>query len=222
MKIVVLHISLVFILTACASSTPQTPSQTPQVPSQTPIAATPKPFPTPLPEIWIGDGGLISGNPCLAPCFNGVRIGETMIDQVIPILDDNRIYPCIQDTSTSVFCSNKILVEVNSSSYLVVAIGYYPNVKISIGEIILKYGEPNIIHVVPTGIPEGPTTVILLLFDELGMRIRLPTIDGREYKLSASSKVELVNYFDEVLYQEMRQNLFSQPWNGYGAYYPKE
>src|SRR5688572_30285379 len=41
--------------------------------------------------INIGDGGVISGVPCSAPCVFGIRTGETPFDQVLPTLEKNGI-----------------------------------------------------------------------------------------------------------------------------------
>lgn len=170
----------------------------------------------------IGDGGLISEQPCNAPCFFGIRIGETRLEQVIPTLEESGIVTCKQDVELRILCGNNILIGTNESTTFVDRIGYEPSNTIFLRDVIAKYGSPELVHVIPTGIPEAPTTDTLLFFDEWEMRIRLPTVDGMNYIVSGSSEVELVNYFDETLYNELRQNVYSQPWGGYATYQPKE
>jgi hypothetical protein len=144
-----------------------------------------------------------------------------MLDQVIPTLENNGIFSCKQDVGRKVICGNSIIVGVNKSTDIVNSIGYYPDDVVKIDAILQKYGPPDVVHVIPTGIPEGPTTAILLFFDKLKMRIELPESQGTNYAVSASSKVELINYFDDILYSEMTENIFSQPWKGYGVYQPE-
>ena len=54
-------------------------------------------------DIDIGDGGLLSGLPCSSPCTFGIRIGETQLEQVIPILEKNGISRCWTEPSVSWF-----------------------------------------------------------------------------------------------------------------------
>src|SRR5678816_35815 len=52
-------------------------------------------------DIDIGDGGLLSGLPCPSPCAFGIHIGETQLDQVIPVLENNSITRCWTEPSIS-------------------------------------------------------------------------------------------------------------------------
>src|SRR5258708_7719585 len=61
--------------------------------------------PTPRVAFDIGDGGLISRQPCAPPCFFGIHVGETSFDQAIPILETNNIHPCNQE-GINIFCKN--------------------------------------------------------------------------------------------------------------------
>lgn len=187
-----------------------------ELPTQIPVTPTLTPPPTIEDVPLIGDGGLISGKPCASPCFFGVRVGETQFDQAISILESNDIYPCYQESPSIIVCGDSIIIGGSQSTALVDSIGYYPNMDISIGELILKYGSPNTLHVIPSGIPEAPTTAILLFFDALKMRVHLPEVDATEYAVSNLSKVEYIDFFDESLYSELTVNMFSQTWDGYG------
>jgi len=196
-------ILLLLVLTAC--TTFQTGVQT-----RVPIAPAETPFPLAVPTPFIGDGGMITGQPCALPCFFGIHIGGTSLEQVILILEDNGISSYSQDEEPKILCRNRIVVGVNKSTFIVDSIGYYPNITITVEEIILKHGAPDAIQVIPTSIPEAPKTAILLMFDELRMRIIPPEIDGREYFISGSTEIESVNYFDETLYAETNDSTFSQ------------
>ena len=54
--------------------------------------------------INIGDGGIISGVPCSAPCVFGIRAGETQFDQVMPTLEKNGIASSVCFTDPNVSC----------------------------------------------------------------------------------------------------------------------
>lgn len=206
-------ILFLMILVSCTTQKTELPTQISVTPTLTPL-------PTVEDVRSIGDGGLISGQPCASPCFFGIRIGETQFDQAVSMLESNDIYPCYQDTLSTILCGDSITIGASESTTIVDSIGYYPDIEVSIGELIFKYGAPNILHVIPTGTPEAPTIVMLLLFDTLKMRIRLSEIEGISYTVTTSSKIELINYFDDILYSEVAANMFSQSWKGYGTYMP--
>src|SRR5574338_1158180 len=79
-------------------------------------------------DIDIGDGGLLSSQPCPSPCAFGVQIGETQLDQVIPVLEANGITRCWTEPSVSwslVSCGgNRLNVQVDNQSGLVDAIWF--------------------------------------------------------------------------------------------------
>lgn len=182
-----------------------------------PVFATAKPFPSAMPKIWIGDGGLISGVPCRTPCFFGVRAGETPIDQVVTIFRDNGVYPCAYDDEITIICDD-ILTGANPETRLVDRLGYYPDEPITVEEVIALYGFPNGVEIIPTGIPEMPNSVALFGFDELNMRLELQEIEGEEYAIVASTRIMFITYFDQLTYLSLKG--IQQQWKGYGVYSP--
>lgn len=178
-------------------------------------------FPTAPTTVLIGDGGVITGRPCASPCFFGILVGQTPIEKVISTLEENGLSPCIQNEKMTILCGDNF-IGADPETHLVNGIGYYPDSSIYVEEIILEHGAPDSIQVIPTGIPEAPKIVVLLLFDTLKMRIILPEIDGREYSVTSSTKIELVNYFDDTIYAEINGDLFSQSWKGYTTYTPDQ
>lgn len=210
------NIVLLVVLGAC--SAPRIEAQT-QVPTSS-IVIPPQ---TPMFISSLGDGGVITGQPCVAPCFFNIHVAETKIEQVIPLLENNGISSCSQDSEMRISCGTVVLVGANRSTAIVDRIGFAPSNTIFIQDVIEKYGQPNLMHVVPAGIPEAPTITILLFFDSIKMRIHLPERGADEgYPVSGQTEIEWVTYFDDVLYADIRENMFSQPWNGYGSYQPDE
>lgn len=202
-----------FFLAACANSelVPVTP---------TIVFATPKLYPTPLPETWIGDAGLVSGVPCKAPCFFGVVAGQTPVNQVVGILNENGVQPCVVEDGLRVLCDN-VSIEADKESQLVIGIGYTLDEAVSIKEIFTTYGEPDYIEVMQTSVPEAPMVSIALLYDDLRVVIYPPEIDGVDYLVGESTVPESIIYLDDMPYDDMKHSYYLQTWAGYGVYTPQ-
>ena len=90
-RTIAVSILLLILFVSCAA--PET-----EISTQVPVLESPQP--TPFPErADIGDGGLLSGLPCAAPCVYGIQIGETPLDQVIPMLEQNGLSECQRSAS---------------------------------------------------------------------------------------------------------------------------
>lgn len=62
-----------------------------------------------------------------------------------------------------------------------------------------------------------------LYWDSIQMLVALPEIDGKIYVVKKATKVEGVDFSDEILYQdssEVELGAFYKLWTGYGAYQP--
>lgn len=184
---------------------------------KTPTTIVVKSTPTNSP---IGDGGLITGIPCEAPCFFGVAPAKTSFDEALNTLPKFGRNACIGNTSKlTIHCDEGIFIGANSSTRLVNRIGYYPAGNVSVSRVIQKFGEPNIVMVLPGATPEFSKISIILFFDDLMMKIQLPEIDGSSYLLEGDTAVYLINYFDLEIYQDVTNDIyFSQSWKGYGVY----
>lgn len=176
-------------------------------------------------DIDIGDGGLLSGQPCASPCTFGIRIGETPLEQVIPVLDNNGVSRCLTEPNISwslVSCGgSRLNVQVDMQTNLVNAIWFDPSVPITLGEIIEKYGEPNYVTVTQDA-PD--TTRVIFYWDSIRMLVSLPEIAGGVYEVRKTTEVKGIDFSDETLYQtsDKESNPYYKPWNGYGMYQPSE
>jgi uncharacterized protein YcfL len=177
-------------------------------------------------DIDIGDGGLLSGLPCPSPCAFGIHIGETQLDQVIPVLENNSISRCWTEPSISwslVSCGgNRLNVQVDMQTNLVNAVWFDPSVPISLGEIIEKYGEPNYLTVDQEGAPG--TIHPRVYWNSIRMLGTLPEISREAYDVEKTTEVEGIDFSDENLYRtsEKESDPYYKPWNGYGMYQPTE
>lgn len=179
-----------------------------------PIASTPSQA-----LIDIGDGGLISGKPCEAPCFFEIQIGETQLDQVVSALEHYGVSSCTQYID-NVSCGVSIFIGTHSQTPIIDSIGYFPNTPVSVEAIIKKYGNPDLIQVFPGVFPEDITVSVQLFWDSINMRIHLPEIDGQRYSIENTTNIEWVTFFDEGLYSGLIANGYSKSWNGFGVYTP--
>jgi hypothetical protein len=176
-------------------------------------------------DIDIGDGGLLSGQPCTSPCTFGIHIGETQLDQVIPILESHGMYNCWMEPSVSwslVSCAgNRLNVQVDMHTSLVNAIWFDPSLPISLGEIIEKYGAPDYVTVDQ----DAPGRIHPRFYwNSLRMVVPLPEISGETYDVRSTTQVEGISFSDENLYRasEKESDPYYKPWNGYDMYQPTE
>lgn len=194
---------------------------------ETEITVLGSPQPTAFPEKTdIGDGGLLSGLPCTAPCVYGIQIEETPLDQVIPTLQQNGLSECLTEENLSwigITCGYSVVVQVDKATGIVNATGFYPSVPISLAEIIEKYGEPDFVSLQAEGPTEAPTSRMSLFWDELKMTVELPQTDSHIYTLEGTTTVEMVLFLDEVQHIDSNKISFGEyykRWNGYGDYQP--
>ena len=176
--------------------------------------------------INIGDGGIISGVPCSAPCVFGIRAGETQFDQVMPTLEKNGIASsvCLTEPNVSWFLFNcgvgRLNVQVDTQTQIVNAVWFHPNDSISLGEIIEKYGEPNDVTVDQEGAPG--TIHPRFYWNLIRMLVSLPETSGKTYDIEKITVVEGIDFLDENLYRapDKETDQYYKPWDGYGIYQP--
>ncbi|HLO18302.1 MAG TPA: hypothetical protein VK206_25950 [Anaerolineales bacterium] len=171
----------------------------------------------------IGDGGVLSGVPCSAPCVFGIRVGETPFDQVLPTLEKNGIASskCFQEPSVSWYLfacgAGRLNVQVETQTNIVSAVWLLPNDPISFGEMIEKYGEPNYVTLDQEGVD---TIHPRFYWNSLRMSVVLPEIPSNTYDVVKTTAVEIISFSDENLYRifEKAATSYSKPWKGYGIY----
>jgi len=173
--------------------------------------------------INIGDGGVLSGLPCPAPCVFGIRAGETQLDQVMPTLEKNGIASskCITEPNVSWFLftcgAARLNVQVDTQTNIVNAVWLHPNDSISLGEIIEKYGEPNYVTVDQETLG---TIHPRFYWNSIRMLVLLPKISGETCNVEKTTRVEVIDFSDENLYRtsEKESDPYYEPWKGYGIY----
>jgi hypothetical protein len=171
----------------------------------------------------IGDGGVLSGVPCSAPCVFGIRTGETPFDQVMPTLEKNGIASskCLQEPSVSWYLftcgAGRLNVQVDTQTNIVVAVWLLPNDPISLGEMIEKYGEPNYVTLDEEAIG---TIHLRFYWNSMRMVVVVPQIPGNRYDVETTTEVEGISFSDESVYRlsDKETSSYYKPWKGYGIY----
>ena len=172
-------------------------------------------------DIDIGDGGVLSGQPCPSPCVFGAHIGETELEQVIPILEANGITRCWTEPNLSwslVSCgATRLNVQVDNQTRLVNAIWFRPSVSITLGDIIQKYAEPDHVTLDREAVDSLHPR---LYWNALRMMVLLPQIPGNTYTVEKDTRVEVIDFADEYLYHFSKDetNPYYRAWSGYGIY----
>jgi hypothetical protein len=217
-------ILLLGMLAGCTGRNAQTPI--PTVRAATPTSRLPILNTESLP---IGDGGLISDQPCASPCFFEIRIGETQLAEVAPILEKSGIYPCYDFNESAVACGDgifTIFVRADPATFIVDGMTYYPSIPVSIGDVITKYGEPDRTWVQSEGTPEDPYMSMFLLWDSRKMSINLPddydssNIAKQAYTIESETEIWSVSFMNDSDFYNLFSNSHAKPWNGYDDYVP--
>ena len=176
-------------------------------------------------RINIGDAGVLSGEPCSAPCVFGIQAGETQFDDVPLLLKKYGVSKCETEPNISwvaIHCgAGRFNVQANTHTNLVNGIWFYPNDRISLGEILGKYGKPDYVSLSQNGNPVAPTIQLYIYWDSIRMGVVMPTIDGKTYVVEKATRVELIGFSDEDLHQdssEIELNSAYKLWSGYGTY----
>lgn len=173
------------------------------------------------PPVDIGDGGLLFGQPCSAPCFWNITPGVTTAQQAINILSSKlELSDCDRwDTRNSggtrgMRCSD-INVDFNGED-LVSGIGFSPSQNINVDEVIRKYGNPDGIFIAVLGIEMQPPVTALLYFNRENMIIHLPEQNSTSYNLQPNTPIERIVYLEQAEYETNKDSI--QAWKGFGNY----
>jgi hypothetical protein len=186
-------------------------------------------FPTPSPTPAIGDGGLISNNPCGPPCFYGITPGlttEKEVDEVtnkyVNIFSNCEPYHLkIRENHRGLICDDVALTYIFDT---VDRLSYEPGISIVLDDVINSIGPPDIVSSSINSLPDKPFySDAILFYDEKHMILIIPDQSGTEITLAPDTQVIRVTYLYESNYEKLKtlSTLFSTPWRGYGIYEAK-
>lgn len=174
-------------------------------------------------EIKIGDGGLISAEPCAAPCFLGITPDKSSYQDVIDHLSQKGYLDSCEEydkTSESgdigIKCDDIFIISFDVNKELVTGLGFNLSTQHSVEDVIARYGEPESVAVSTGGYAEI-TSEMRLFFPSVRMTLILEQIKGSSYLVQPTTRVVAVSYEGVTSYQELTDT--AQPWSGYREYY---
>lgn len=170
------------------------------------------------------DDGFFSGNPCGPPCLLGITPGVTKEAEAIKILKNKGIFQNCkvynnenQGGIRGISCRS-IGVSFQQGIDTVNGIGFSPFHRITMENVISKYGKPDTVLVTEVGTPEFPRIVMLLYYDDIQTRLNLFEQEGIIFRVEASTTIESISY--SASYNRSKNEImdFLQEWKGYGEY----
>lgn len=175
-----------------------------------------------LPNLLIGDGGVLSGYPCSAPCFWNITPGVTSEKEALSILSSlGDIQNCekwgkVENGADKGVRCNNFAYTANTDG-LINHLSFSPTVNIEIVDAISLFGNPDQVSVTAEGIEsEGPVT-LLLFFNEEQMIFEFQSQDTQTIYLEPTTEIPSIQYCDDDMYS-MYTNIRTEPWKGYGEY----
>lgn len=182
-----------------------------------------RPVPTtPQPEIEVGDGGFLTGEPCGPPCFWGIVPGETTEAETVEILQERGIYGICETWDREreggyrgINCGRDLVIGFERGSDLVTGVGFNPS-GIVVQDVVDKYGEPDGVMVSVLGV-HALDYQLILAYPSMFTLVRLSLQDEAPYVLKPSTPVKNIAY-DVVFDEEFSRGW--EEWHGYGEYYP--
>jgi hypothetical protein len=168
----------------------------------------------------IGDGGLITENPCSPPCFLGVIPDVTSKPQAVEILKQQG-FGDYKQFDNIISYGNSIDIKYDSNEYVNV-ISFAPTATLEVEAIIEKYGPPDIVEVISDMLstPEHNHLRMGFFYNKLLTYIRLETQETfSAYSLGETIKVNRIVYFNKSAYENAKTvSKHSVQWKGYGLY----
>lgn len=197
-------------------------------PTQKPLHR-PVPGPTTVVPLPIGDGGLLTKDPCGPPCFLGVVPDVTTYDETVQILtdyqywDDCKEWDTYEDTGTlGIRCSETFTFEFDQDKSHVIFVVYGPQQEITVQDLIDEFGEPAYLNVIVTGYEELTWEASMrMYYPDFKMAIWLEDQKGGSYLLEPTTKIDNVRYLggdlDDSIFRPHKQD-----WQGYIEYFKKQ
>ncbi len=176
----------------------------------------------------IGDGGILSSEPCGPPCLWNIMPGVTTQAQALQNLQDHFDLQICSNSKSSpeaqwIVCK-PIFIKIDSNG-IVEQIAFTPTRSIRIEQVITAYGQPNQIDIGGDG-PGGfntPVTYVwaTLDFESIHTQISLDQQDGQVYDIAPSAPIIKIEYFatsDTSNWTYAKDGTAPQPWKGFGKY----
>ena len=197
------------------------------------------PSPTPLPVYSasasnpaapiIGDGGLLSKQPCAPPCFFGIVPGQTHYTEAENVLVEQGLmnyctvideYAFAQEEGIGGWCDG-FAVEFDRATGIVNHIQFALSPPIRLRTIVDRYGSPDAVSVINMGGEHTPLLGGEVRYFQYHMVLFSDTEQQSwEYKFAPTMFIDGVIYENETGYAERLESFEYEMWlwHGYGMY----
>ncbi len=164
-----------------------------------------------------GDGGFLSENPCGPPCFYGIMPGVTTKSEAEEIFNQN-LFSCTFFDYTpggkQGFMCSWGGVGLDDEGNIVTGVTFRTSSKITLQQVIDKYGEPDFVSTGIVSLPDDKVRVGMILeFKTIRTSIRLEEQHAPKYTVREDSVVHDIAYF-----ADSEPGPSDVPWKGYGEY----
>ena len=170
----------------------------------------------------IGDGGLLSGKPCTAPCFYNIIPGITTEKKTLEIfsaeldVNTNCDYWAKDNNGPAEGINCQTFTIIFNDSSMVRMVSFKPSQPIKVAEVIKKFGPPDGVSLGISGTEIQPPICMALYFDRENMILHLPEQSSDSYNLLGLTPIESVEYDDRDTYARYRK--IDYIWKGLGKY----
>jgi hypothetical protein len=172
----------------------------------------------------LGDGGFLSKDPCGPPCFWNIVPDITTDVQAKKIIQEHiDIHDCEQwpknDRDKAINCGPLALQF--TEFHKVANIAFSPAQKITIGDVVQEYGEPDavVVDVFKAGYSNlGDKTTVWMdvYFDDIKTIIHMLEQEGEIYSVEEDSPIGGFAYVGQDKWGGYR--LLAKPWTGFHLY----
>lgn len=189
------------------------------------IAAACAPPPVLRNEKFLHDEGLVTGEPCAAPCWRGITPGETSWRDAIQMIENDRSLTELQiqeaeDSAAKLAVWQEVDGDACCQMYTqdgetVQSIVLLVAPTMELGQVIEEHGEPD--YVVGTPVTDDQAVMNLFYLDP-PMLIYAFVGGAQSGQLSASSEVVGVLYMTQEDLETLTEGINLYAWDGYLSY----
>lgn len=179
-----------------------------------------------LDENNLHDTSLLSGDPCEAPCWNGIVPGETSFRDAMIMVEDDARFTNVEEveledaTDERLFSfaegeGNTCCQVLSESGGIIDSMLLFLAPEITVGEILEKFGEPTYLL---GDTPSEDQGFMLLVFPDVPLVVYAFVAGSAEGEISASSELIGVLYLTDEAMQRLIDNNSFYEWDGYQSY----
>ncbi len=172
------------------------------------------------------DTSLLSGDPCEAPCWNGIVPGETSFRDAMILVEDDARFTNVEEveledaTDERLFSfaegeGNTCCQVLSETGDIIDSMLLFLAPDMTIGEIIDKFGEPTYLL---GDAPAEDQAFVLLVFPDVPLVVYAFVAGSAEGEISGSSEIIGALYSTDEAMQRLIDNNSFYDWDGYQPY----